>query len=280
MVIHLMKIISFNINGIRARLHQLSEIKSKHDPDILGLQEIKVHSDLYPHDDIHAASGLVSQVYGQKSHHGVATLTRFPVLHTCGFPGDLEDDQRRLIITRHPLTDGRTLTVINGYFPQGEGNKHPLKWPAKRKFYADLLHWLTTEASPDDLVVVLGDFNIAPLDLDIGIGEKNAKRWLKEGKSAFLPEEREWFEKLRDWGLFDSYREENPNVNDRFSWFDYRSKGFGDTPKRGLRIDHIMITAPLVPLIQSTGIDYDIRAMEKPSDHAPAWLELNLELVP
>ena len=273
-----MKIISFNINGIRARLHQLEELKATHDPDILSLQEIKVHSDLYPHEAVTAVSGLVSQVHGQKAHHGVATLTRTPVPAEYGFPTDLDDDQRRLIITRHPTADGRELVVINGYFPQGESNKHETKWPAKRKFYADLLTWLETQAKPDDLLVVLGDFNIAPVDEDIGIGEKNAKRWLREGKSAFLPEEREWFEKLRAWGLVDSYRHLYPDSTALFSWFDYRSKGFDDDPKRGLRIDHLMVTEPLVPLIQSAGIDYHIRGMEKPSDHAPAWLELDLPL--
>lgn len=273
-----MKIISFNINGIRARFHQLEELKRTQDPDIIGLQEIKVHSDLYPHEDVALSSGMFSQVYGQKAHHGVATLTRQPVEHKSGFPTDSEDDQRRLIITRHPTSLGKTLTVINGYFPQGESNKHVTKWPAKRKFYADLLSWLETNVTPDDFVVVLGDFNIAPVDEDIGIGEKNAKRWLKEGKSAFLPEEREWFERIRNWGLVDSYRHQNPSKDDEFSWFDYRSKGFDDEPKRGLRIDHIMISPPLVPLIKSTGIDYHIRGMEKPSDHAPAWLELDLEL--
>lgn len=273
-----MKIISFNINGIRARFHQLEELKATHDPDILSLQEIKVHSDLYPHEDVTRVSGLVSQVNGQKAHHGVATLTRSPVAFECGYPTDSDDDQKRLIITRHPTVDGRELIVVNGYFPQGESNKHETKWPAKRKFYSDLLEWLNTNASPDDLLVVLGDFNIAPVDEDIGIGEKNARRWLREGKSAFLPEERAWFEQVRNWGLVDSYRHINPNSNDRFSWFDYRSKGFADDPKRGLRIDHLMISRPLVPLIRSVGIDYHIRNMEKPSDHAPAWLELDLNL--
>ncbi|TCS42502.1 exodeoxyribonuclease III [Reinekea marinisedimentorum] len=274
-----MKIISFNINGIRARFHQLSAIREIHNPDILALQEIKVHSDMYPHDDVLEHSGLVSHVWGQKSHHGVATLARTKVDSTCGFPNDSEDDQRRLIVTRHPTKDGRMLWVVNGYFPQGESNKHETKWPAKRKFYADLLTWLNSEVTPNDLVIVLGDFNIAPVDEDIGIGEKNAKRWLREGKSAFLPEEREWFERVRHWGLVDSFRAVNPETNDRFSWFDYRSKGFADDPKRGLRIDHIMISQPLVDLIQDVGIDYEVRGMEKPSDHAPAWLTLNLDLM-
>lgn len=273
-----MKIISFNINGIRARFHQLSALKATHDPDILCLQEIKVHSESYPHEEIKQYSGLESQVFGQKAHHGVATLTRRPVVAQFGFDTDTEDDQRRLIITRHPTEDGRTLTVVNGYFPQGESNKHETKWPAKRKFYSDLIAWLNSNASPDDLLIVLGDFNIAPVDADIGIGEKNAKRWLKEGKSAFLPEERAWFEQVRAWGLHDSFRTIEPNTDDRFSWFDYRSRGFEDSPKRGLRIDLIMVSEPLVPLIKSVGIDYETRGLEKPSDHAPAWLELDLAL--
>ena len=121
----------------------------------------------------------------------------------------------------------------------------------------------------------MGDINVAPIDLDIGIGEVNAKRWLKTGKSAFLPEEREWVDQLMAWGLIDSYRLLNPKVADRFSWFDYRSKGFEDEPKRGLRIDLIMITKPLVDRLINAGIDYNIRGMEKPSDHAPIFIELD-----
>lgn len=274
-----MRIISFNINGIRARLHQLEALRDRQKPDILCLQEIKVHDDMYPHPAVEAASGFGSVTHGQKGHYGVATLTAEPPQTVQrGFDGDSEDDQKRLIITHHPLNDGRHLTVINGYFPQGENVGHETKWPAKRKFYADLTQWLETEAKPDDLLVILGDFNIAPVDEDIGIGEKNAQRWLREGKSAFQPEERAWFEKLRTWGLTDSYRHLYPDTNDRFSWFDYRSRGFEDDPKRGLRIDHIMVSQPLVPLITGAGIDYETRGLEKPSDHAPVWLDLDLTL--
>ncbi|MEX1215788.1 exodeoxyribonuclease III [Saccharospirillum sp.] len=274
-----MRIISFNINGIRARLHQLEALRDQQKPDILCLQEIKVHDDMYPHPDVEAASGFGSVTHGQKGHYGVATLTAEPPRTVQrGFSGDTEDDQKRLIITHHPLTDGRHLTVINGYFPQGENISHLTKWSAKRKFYADLSRWLDTEAKPDDLLVILGDFNVAPVDEDIGIGEKNAQRWLREGKSAFQPEERAWFEKLRAWGLTDSYRHLYPDSNDRFSWFDYRSRGFEDDPKRGLRIDHIMVSQPLVPLIEDAGIDYKTRSLEKPSDHAPVWLDLDLTL--
>ena len=80
--------------------------------------------------------------------------------------------------------------------------------------------------------------NISPSDLDIGIGDENRKRWLRTGKCSFLPEEREWYQRLYDYGFEDTFRKLNPTVNDKFSWFDYRSKGFDDN--RGLRIDHIL----------------------------------------
>jgi Exonuclease III len=81
---------------------------------------------------------------------------------------------------------------------------------------------------------------------------------------------------LTDWGLFDSYRTLYSEKNDEFSWFDYRSKGFEDSPKRGLRIDHIWVTKKLNSEVVASGIDYDIRGMDKPSDHAPIWTEFNL----
>ena len=81
---------------------------------------------------------------------------------------------------------------------------------------------------------------------------------------------------LTDWGLFDSYRTLFPEKDDEFSWFDYRSKGFEDKPKRGLRIDHIWVTEKLNSKVQGSGIDYDIRGMEKPSDHAPIWTQFDL----
>jgi len=130
--------------------------------------------------------------------------------------------------------------------------------------------------SPDEKIIVMGDINISPTDLDIGIGDANAKRWLKTGKCSFLPEEREWFKTLTDWGFDDTYRQLNPNTNDRFSWFDYRSKGFDDEPKRGLRIDVILSSKGLTPYLEDSDVDYELRALKKPSDHAPIWSTFNV----
>ncbi|MBK1655602.1 exodeoxyribonuclease III [Allochromatium vinosum] len=272
----MLKIVSFNINGVRARPHQVEALKAGLDPDILALQESKVADEQFPLDWARGL-GYDVRIHGQKGHYGVALLSKqSPHSVVKGLPNDDAEAQRRLILGRYRLTDGDEVTVINGYFPQGEGRDHPLKFPAKQTFYAGLLDYLRTAFRPDQNIVLLGDMNVAPLDLDIGIGADNAKRWLRTGKCAFLPEERAWFQSLLDWGLIDAYRARHPESADRFSWFDYRSRGFEREPKHGLRIDHILISAPLRERLIDAGIDYAIRAMDKPSDHCPVWITLDL----
>lgn len=264
-----MKVVSFNINGLRARLPQLQALIDKHNPDIIGLQEIKVHDDAFPVAEVEAM-GYHVYFHGQKGHYGVALLSRQPALAIQkGFPADPEDAQRRMIIGRFARPGGQPLTVLNGYFPQGENRSHETKFPAKRRFYEDLQHYLRDGHRPDEALVIMGDMNISHTDLDIGIGEPNRKRWLREGKCSFLPEEREWLDRLLEWGLVDTWRYQHPDETGIYSWFDYRSKGFDDN--RGLRIDLILATRPLVQELAGTGIDYPLRGLEKPSDHAPIW---------
>ncbi|WP_159564501.1 exodeoxyribonuclease III [Budvicia diplopodorum] len=268
-----MKFISFNINGLRARPHQLAAIIEQHQPDVIGLQETKVHDDMFPLEAV-SQYGYHVFYHGQKGHYGVALLTKQqPIAVRKGFPTDDEDSQRRIIMADLATPMG-TLTVINGYFPQGESRDHPTKFPAKQKFYADLQHYLEQQLTPDSPVIVMGDVNISPTDSDIGIGEDNRKRWLRTGKCSFLPEEREWMQKLKNWGLVDTFRHAHPDATDRYSWFDYRSSGFDEN--RGLRIDLVLASRSLAPHCIATGIDYNIRAMEKPSDHAPIWAEFTL----
>jgi exodeoxyribonuclease-3 len=165
--------------------------------------------------------------------------------------------------------NGDKVTVLNGYFPQGENIEHETKFPYKRQFYKDLMTYLNDHHSNDEKLVVMGDINISPIDADIGIGEANRKRWLKTGKCSFQPEEREWLKTLLDWGFEDTFRNIHPEVDDKFSWFDYRSRGF-DT-NRGLRIDVILATPSLAAQCIESDIDYELRGIEKPSDHAPIW---------
>lgn len=273
-----MKIISFNVNGLRARLHQLQTLIDQHEPDVIALQETKVHDDQFPRSDVESL-GYHVEYHGQKGHYGVALMSKQPPMQVVrGFVDDEEDAQRRFIGGWYPAADGRTVTVLNGYFPQGESRDHPTKFPAKQRFYADLRGYLNEFDSESDLVAVVGDMNVAPASADIGIGADNEKRWLKQGKSCFLPEERSWLNELTLWGLQDSYRCLKPEEVDRFSWFDYRSRGFERDPKRGLRIDLILTSAALQKCCTGVGIDYEIRSMEKPSDHCPVWAEFDLSI--
>lgn len=270
-----MKIVSFNVNSIRLRLHQLQALIERHDPDIIGLQETKATDADFPVADIEAL-GYHVEYFGQKTHYGVAMMSRMPFESVVkGLPGDNDESQKRLITGWFKTPNGKDLIVANGYFPQGEKREHAVKFPAKQTFYATLTRWLSDDFDSTQPLAVIGDFNIAPVDADIGIGADSTKRWLRDGKASFLPEEREWFETLRSWGLADSYRLKYPDRDDLFSWFDYRSRGFERDPRRGLRIDHIMATQPLIETLTDSGIDYDIRAMQKPSDHCPVWSEFN-----
>jgi exodeoxyribonuclease-3 len=270
-----MKIVSFNINGLRARPHQLAALIDKHQPDVIGLQETKVADEQFPLAELQAL-GYHVEFHGQKGHYGVALMSRQPplTLHK-GFDTDDDEAQRRFIWGTYADAQGQPVTIMNGYFPQGESRDHPTKFPAKRRFYADLQALLASRFSPAQPLIVMGDINISPSDSDIGIGADNAKRWLKGGKCSFLPEEREWLATLAGWGLTDSFRHLYPQVSDCFSWFDYRSRGFEDSPKRGLRIDVILASTGLLDRVTAAGIDYELRAMEKPSDHAPIWLCLD-----
>ncbi len=271
-----MKIVSFNVNSIRVRLHQLQAVIDKYQPDFIGLQETKVPDAEFPFEEIRDM-GYEAIFHGQKTHYGVALLHKLPAENVMkGFETDDDESQKRLVSASFGLPGDKRLTVINGYFPQGESRKHPVKFPGKQKFYADLTELLQASYSPSDLLFVIGDMNIAPVDQDIGIGEPNMKRWLKDGKTSFLPEEREWLEKIRGWGMTDVFRHHYPEVDDLFSWFDFRSRGFEREPKRGLRIDLLMASDALLPACTDAGIDYEIRGMTRPSDHCPVWVEFEL----
>lgn len=270
-----MKIVSFNVNGIRARLHQLQAVIDKHAPDIIGLQETKVTDEDFPVGVIREMGYHVAY-YGQKTHYGVALMSRRPPVQVIkGLPGDNDGSQRRFIGAAFETANGASLWVFSAYFPQGESRQHPDKFPAKERFYAGLHRYLEDTFTPGDALIVMGDANVAPADADIGIGEDNANRWLRTGKCSFLPEEREWLQRLFDLGLIDTFRKCHGEVADRFSWFDYRSRGFEREPRRGLRIDLILAGGELGERCRAAGIDYDIRAMEKPSDHCPVWVDID-----
>ena len=210
-----MKIISFNINGMRARPHQLEEIKKKYDPDVIALQEIKVSDEDFP-PEIPESLGFKYFNYGQKSFHGVAIFSKEePIKVVKGLDGGKDEEQKRFIQCDYETEIG-TISICNSYFPQGENRKHPLKFPYKDRYYKRITEYLS---GLDNHIVLTGDFNIAPNRNDIGMNEDGIKRWLREGHTAFLPEELEWYEKLTNIGLKDVWREKN-SESLKCSWFD------------------------------------------------------------
>ena len=273
-----MRFVTFNANGIRARLHQIEAIAESHAPDVIALQETKVEDGLFPVEAIQSLGFPHTVIHGQKAHYGVALLSKHePTDVQCGFPWRESDQQRRFVTARYRI-GGRHVRVINGYFPQGESRSHPVKFPAKETYYQDLLRFLGEYCSPDERLLLSGDMNVALEDEDIGIGEANRKRWLRDGKTSFLPEEREWLRGLIDWGFTDVYRNRVDGGERLYSWFDYRSRGFDRDPKRGLRIDLILATNPLLDQVNDCGIDYQIRGGTRPSDHCPVWCHFEREV--
>ena len=269
-----MKVVSFNINSIRARPHQIEFLRDTIDPDVIGLQETKVNDPDFPIELINSI-GYHVEFHGQKGHYGVAILSKKePISTVKGFKNDTEDDQKRFIQSIFKYGD-KELVIMNGYFPQGENIKHETKFPKKVKYYQDLKEHIIDVKKNFTNLIVMGDFNVSPEDIDIGIGKENAKRWLRDGKTSFQPQEREMWNSIKDLGFVDTWREIHPDDSTTYSWFDYRSRMFDQDPKRGLRIDHIMLSENLKNLINGVGIDHDARAMEKPSDHCPIWLDLN-----
>ena len=270
-----MRIVSFNINSIRARPHQLIHLRDTLDPDVIGLQETKVNDPDFPLEVIEEI-GYHPEYWGQKGHYGVAFLSKQKPIKTIkGFKKDTEEDQKRFIECTFS-SNGNEITIMNGYFPQGENINHETKFPKKIKYYDDLNSHIRALKRKQKNLIIMGDFNVAPEDIDIGIGPENMKRWLRDGKTSFQPQEREMWNSIKNIGFTDSWRFKYPDESSIYSWFDYRSKMFDDNPKRGLRIDHILVSDNLKSSIRDVGIDYDSRALEKPSDHCPVWVDLEL----
>ena len=268
----MIRIICFNINGLRARPHQLKALKEKYDPDIIALQEIKVSDEDFP-DQIPTELGFNYYNYGQKGFHGVAIFSKQPPISVIkGLEGGEDESQKRYIQCDYDTNVG-IVSVCNSYFPQGENRKHPDKFPYKDRYYKRITKHIESLSTN---VVLTGDFNIAPNRNDIGMNEDGIKRWLSQGHTAFLPEEIEWYKKLTDLGLVDIWRERNPNST-KCSWFDYRSRGFDQDPKRGLRIDHFLLSKDVQEKYINSEIDHELRAMEKPSDHCPVVLDLDID---
>lgn len=254
-----MKIASWNVNSLNVRLPHLSQWLQSAAPDIVALQETKLEDAKFPEAEL-AALGYRSVFSGQKTYNGVALLSRGePADVQIGIPG-FQDEQRRVLAATY---DG--LRVVDVYVVNGQ-DVGTEKYDYKLRWLAALHAWLETERERHPNLIVLGDYNIAPDDRDV----HDPAVW-NEDSILTSTAERAALNSLFGLGFSDSFRLfEQPEKS--FSWWDYRAAGF--RRNLGLRIDLILASNALKSRCAAAGIDREPRTWERPSDHAPVWLEL------
>ena len=246
------KVATWNINSVRARLDRLLDYLRTRTPDVLCLQETKSTDEQFPLLEIQGL-GYRAELFGQKSYNGVAILSREPATDVARNMGD-GDEQARIIAATI-----RDVRVVGIYAPNGQSLGSPA-YEYKLEWYARLSRWLKLWA--EGPLLVCGDFNVAPQDLDTW----DPRLW--EGQTLCSPREREAFEALRSANqLVDLLRHRHPNEGGLFSWWDYRAGAF--KKNQGLRIDHLLVSAPLLARCQSVRVDTKAREGKLPSDHAP-----------
>ena len=257
-----MRIVTWNINGLRARLDFVLAWLAARQPDIVGLQELKLPDEKFPHDAF-AEVGYKAAVYGQKSWNGVAILAREqPQVTQRGLPGQDEMGSRLL------TADVAGISFTTVYVPNGKNLEH--------EDYGRKLAWLDSLAAhfaarpePDAPAVLCGDFNVCPTELDSWNGQRSA------GEIFHTDAERERVAAILDTGLREVWRDLHPAVQE-FSWWDYRGGAFHR--KQGLRIDFLLATDAIRKRVRAAEIDREWRKKQDgmtASDHAPVWIDLD-----
>ena len=257
-----MRIATWNINGLRARLEFVLRWLREREPDIVGLQELKLTDEQFPHDSFEAL-GYRTAAHGQKSWNGVAILSRLPLETTqTGLAGQ-EDFGARLITAQ---TGGLAFTTV--YCPNGKNLEHA-DYSRKLDWFDALAdHWKRHQNASEP-AVLCGDFNVCPTPLDSWSGEG------AQGEIFHTGAERERIARLHELGLRDLFREAHPEEQ-VFTWWDYRGGAFHR--KHGLRIDFLLATAPLCERLRFVATDRDYRKKQDgltPSDHAPVYADLD-----
>ena len=258
-----MKITTWNVNSLTARLQHVLDWTAANPVDVLCLQELKLTDDKFPLDELRAAGYEHCAVFGQKTYNGVAVMSRGPVRDAVKNIVGFEDDSSRVLAVTLDTPQGE-LRLVNGYFVNGQAPGTD-KFAYKMSWLRGLNAYLREELSRHPRLMLVGDFNIAPEDRDSfdPVGLKDTIH--------HTTEERDHFRKLLELGLADSFRLfEQPEKS--FSWWDYRMLGY--QKNRGLRIDHILVSEAVKPLVTGCSIDRAPRKWDKPSDHAPVTVEL------
>ena len=253
-----MKLATWNVNSLKVRLPHVADWLRAQDPDVLCLQETKLEDSKFPLQEI-AELGYRAVFSGQKTYNGVAVLSKAEALEPITAIPNFVDEQKRVLATTIA-----GIRVICAYMPNGQSLDSD-KYQYKLKWLAALRDWLADEIKRYPKLVLLGDYNIAPEDRDV----HDPKAW--EGNVLVSEPERAAFRAFLDLGLQDSFRLfDQPEKS--YSWWDYRMMGF--RRNHGLRIDHILISEPLVPDCTACVIDKAPRKLERPSDHAPVMVEI------
>jgi exodeoxyribonuclease-3 len=258
-----MKIASYNVNGINARLPVLLRWLRESQPDVVCLQELKTPQEKFPIEAVKEA-GYEAVWHGQKSWNGVAILSRgaVPQETQLGLPGDADDSHSRYIEAKvHGIWIGCL------YLPNGNPAPGP-KFDYKLRWFERLISYGAGLLSQQNPVVLAGDYNVIPTEQDA----YKPERWL--GDALFFPESRAAFQNLLSQGWIDSLRTLYP-TEAVYTYWDYFRNAFGRNA--GIRIDHLLLSPQLAGKLKAAGVDRQVRGWEKTSDHAPTWIELDTE---
>ena len=261
-----MKIATFNVNGINGRLPVLLRWLKLAQPDIVCLQELKAPQEKFPEAAI-CDAGYGAIWHGQKSWNGVAILAldSTPLETGRGLPGDPDDTHSRYI---EATVNGILIGCL--YLPNGNPAPGP-KFDYKLRWFARLSDHARSLLAREVPVVLAGDYNVMPTDLDV----YKPERWVDD--ALFRPEVREAFHKLVSQGWTDALRQLHPNEK-IYTFWDYFRNAYGRNA--GLRIDHLLLNPLLAQRLLRAGVDREVRSWEKASDHAPTWVELAHQALP
>ncbi|MEL7176865.1 MAG: exodeoxyribonuclease III [Pseudomonadota bacterium] len=257
-----MKIATFNINGIKARINALPDWLDEAQPDVALLQEIKSVDDAFPRD-IFEERGYNVETHGQKSFNGVAILSKLPLEDvTRGLPGDEEDEQARWI--EATVVGDQAVRVCGLYLPNGNpvpGPKYDYKLAWMDRLYTRAQALLELE----EPFLMAGDYNIIPQLEDA----KRPEVWRED--ALFRPESRAAFRKILNLGFTEAFRA-RVHGPDHYSFWDYQAGAWDKND--GIRIDHFLLSPQCADLLRDCQIDAHVRGREKPSDHVPVWVDL------
>ncbi|HTV67034.1 MAG TPA: exodeoxyribonuclease III [Rhizobiaceae bacterium] len=260
-----MKIVTWNINGVRARIANLTHWLTESQPDIVCLQELKAPDDQFPRLEVEAL-GYHVETHGQKGFNGVAILSklRFDEVNR-GLAGDDADEQARFIEGVFS-TDRGALRVISLYLPNGNpvGTE---KFPYKLGWMARLEKWAAERLALEEPLVLAGDYNVIPEPTDARFPEN----WVND--ALFQPETRQAFRRLEALGFTEAVRATSDSA-EIYTFWDYQAGAW--QKNNGIRIDHLMLSPEAANRLTSASVEKHVRAWEKPSDHVPVAIDLNL----